>query len=448
MYTFRDTFEFYLRREAENMKKLLSIIICVTVLTSVLSLFPSAAAEFTMNDAEALIFMLEEHERIFYCGAVDEFLADEVPVDEGLKVMNYISPGHYSKENYPSDHLYYSFGEYKTPEYWKERLQKFLAPEYVEENFEEILKGGITLYDGGIYVRTGVVRQTYFCDVKIKDFKNKKLTVNGNEAVYTFLRSENEKMRSVEFKCADGIWRVSGGSATSAYLDLPDPDTAITKGGAVDLIKQMVCFKEGMNGGAIINDVSIFGLPKTPVRDETLQKQLCEMSVGKYDEDLSFYKLDGEYGKPSFWYDHLKKFLTDEYVEKNLELRGALIELDGEVYTPDPVVYAVAPDYPSLNGKTVEESVKAETKNTVLFKFADIVGENVKTMNFEVEFENTENGWRICGGEGAECFLGIVWAENADNPETGDDAAVITVCLLVSAAGLGITLGKRRSLNA
>ena len=202
MYTFRDVFEFYLRKEAENMKKLLSIIICVTVLTSVLSLFPSAAAEFTMNDAEALIFMLEEHERIFYCGAVDEFLADEVPVDEGLKVMNYISPGHYSEENYPSDHLYYSFGGYKTPEYWKECLQTFLAPEYVEENFEEILKGGITLYDGEIYVRTGVVRQTYFCDVKVEDFKNKKLTVNGNEAVYTFLRSENEKMRSVEFRQA------------------------------------------------------------------------------------------------------------------------------------------------------------------------------------------------------------------------------------------------------
>ena len=113
MYTFRDTFEFYLRKEAENMKKLLSIIICVTVLTSVLSLFPSAAAEFTMNDAEALIFMLEEHERIFYCGAVDEFLADEVPVDEGLKVMNYISPGHYSEENYP--HIYYNltYGEFE-----------------------------------------------------------------------------------------------------------------------------------------------------------------------------------------------------------------------------------------------------------------------------------------------------------------------------------------------
>jgi hypothetical protein len=60
-----------------------------------------------------------------------------------------------------------------------------------------------------------------------------------------------------------------------------------------------------------------------------------------------------------------------------------------------------------------------------------------------IDFEYTENGWRISGGDATKAFLKFSWK----NPETGDGVTVIIACLAVSMLGVGLTVKKRRYTN-
>ncbi len=218
----------------------------------------------------------------------------------------------------------------------------------------------------------------------------------------------------------------------------------ITLDEAEELIRQMVAFKGTItsDGELELNYIVVSELPATLVTDEALLKQLHEKSHLR--DYIKFYKLDGEYGKASFWYDHMKKFLTEEYIDENLMLARTLWQIGDNVYTPDGIGYAVAPNYPYLTDKGIRESITLVDDDTVIFE-ALYAGDGTK---YEIDFEYTENGWRISDGQGARKFLGAVWKDAyAQNPETGDGVTVIIACLAVSMLGVGITVKKRRYTN-
>ena len=224
--------------------------------------------------------------------------------------------------------------------------------------------------------------------------------------------------------------------ATSSFAN-----PKITLDEAEDLIRQMVAFKGTItsDGEEELNYIVVSELPATLVTDEALLKQLHEKS--RLSDYIEFYKLDGEYGKASFWYDHMKKFLTDEYIDENLMLARTLWQIGDNVYTPDGIGYAVAPNYPYLTDKGIRESITLVDDDTVIFE-AIYADEDTKN---EIDFEYTENGWRISGGEGAREFLGAVWADSYEqNPETADSATSVIICLIVSLIGIGIMLKKSR----
>ena len=216
------------------MKKILSFIICITISVSLLTLSSFAAPEFTMKDAEKLVADLEEIADILLEGRIDEFTTlEKVPDEIAFKVVKPESSSiKYTIDNYPNKgHIYYTSGQYKSPEYWIERLNTFLTSEYTAEHFSEILDGGITYCDGEIFVIDGFAVQSSAGYDTFDDLKNKKITQNGDTAYLEFLDElpydRGYVERKIEFKYTENGWRISGGNGADAVFGISkNPNTA------------------------------------------------------------------------------------------------------------------------------------------------------------------------------------------------------------------------------
>lgn len=438
------------------MKKLLSVIICFAVLASSLALFPSAAAEFTMDDAKSLVESLAEYGRIFSCGNVGEFYIDKdgnvsnPPMDTALALLRSIEPDYEWEEHMVEGHVRNAIGEYSSPEYWRNKLTKILTDEYVDENFGKIFDEGIAYYDGKVYVRCGVVGQNHISEESFDDFEDKNLTVNGDTAQLTCLyelpfQFGKTKIK-FEFKYTEAGWRISGGTGTNGYFGVLPTSLGMSDNEAQALVSKLYNFKQIITD--IDGDIFLENLPGKIVTDKELIKRLDEKRLGYQQADgqiINYKLLDGDYGKLSYWKDYLKTFLTDDFVENNIVLKHGLIELDGLVYAAEEISYRVLHNGPFFSAAPLENCVIGVGPNIVIFS-AEVSPGVDKKLNIKCEY--TEDGWRICGGDDADIFIRWALDDNAKNPETGDSAIGVTVCLLLSAAGLCIMLGKRRFLNA
>ncbi len=225
-------------------------------------------------------------------------------------------------------------------------------------------------------------------------------------------------------------------------------EQSITKTEAAELIDKMYKFKETIGGTN--TDIFLGSLPRTLVTDQAVYKQICEkLYSGRYYPEMELFSLpDGEYGTLSFWHDHIKKFMTDSYVENNVVLHFGLIELGDKVYMADPVAYMEVPGFPHLCGcdLPLEDHITLVDNDTVLLE-ADYRNMDQEGRFKEVDFEYTENGWRISGGEATEQFMYRASVRNTENPETGDSVTPVIVCLLISILGVGITVKKRRCMH-
>ena len=243
-------------------------------------------------------------------------------------------------------------------------------------------------------------------------------------------------------------------------------EQAITKTEAAELIVKMERFHKGLV--YLIHDESegivIQQLKRTKVEDEDLYNRLVKASVhgDRYADHpwLDFYLLDGEYGKLSFWHEYMGEFLTEDYIQKNIEFNFAIIQLDDKVYSVDAIFYAVVPGFPILINEDQQKDILVETEDHIKIVDNDTVlleahydrdsrNEDKSQSRgwLEVDFEYTEDGWRISGGEATDDFTRFCpLRENDANPETGDGVTVIIACLAVSMLGVGITVKKRRNI--
>ena len=220
----------------------------------------------------------------------------------------------------------------------------------------------------------------------------------------------------------------------------PLAEQAITKSEAKELITKMNGFHLTLRERC--GDIDVDKLSGTKVTDKETFDRLLKLSKLEPHDDLVFYLLDGDYGKPSFWYDHIGKFLTDDYIQNNVQFNWAIFMLDDKMYRVDSLFYWGGPPVPSLIPESsLDECIKVVDSDTVLLK-ADYMNQEQKWL--PIDFEYTENGWRISGGEGAEQFMYFASVRDTENPETGDDAVIITVCMTVSVIGIAYGVNKRR----
>jgi hypothetical protein len=198
-------------------------------------------------------------------------------------------------------------------------------------------------------------------------------------------------------------------------------------------------------------DINILEFSRTEVTDNETYLRLCRARPYEEPDDLVFYLLDGEYGKLSFWHQYIGEFLTEDYIKNNIKLYWSLIELDDKVYCVDGPFYLATPALPGFiaDGKSLEEHIRIVDSDTVLLEaLYDGVSDAYELGHWmEVDFEYTENGWRISGGEGAEQFMRFASVRDIENPETGDCVTLIIACLAVSMLGVGLTVKKHRHLN-
>ena len=252
--------------------------------------------------------------------------------------------------------------------------------------------------------------------------------------------------------------------AISAFAVFPQADEAITKSEAVELIVKMERFHKMLV--YLISDESegmvIQQLERTKVEDEELYNRLVEASVhgDRFAGHpwLDFYLLDGEYGKLSFWHEYMGEFLTEDYIQKNIEFNFAIIQLDDKVYSVDAIFYSVVPGFPVLIDEGQQKDIFAETEDhikivdndTVLLEARYSINSGIedKTQSIgwlEVDFEYTENGWRISGGKATEDFTSFCQLQdNTANPDTSDNGVVIVVCATAALVSIALTANKRR----
>lgn len=222
----------------------------------------------------------------------------------------------------------------------------------------------------------------------------------------------------------------------------PLAEQAITKSEAKELITKLEGFHLILRETS--GDINVDKLGGTEVTDKETFDRLLKLIRFEPNDDLVFYLLDGDYGKPSFWYDHIGKFLTDDYIQNNVQFNWAIFMLDDKMYRVDSLFYW-GPVVPSLIPESsLDECIKVVDSDTVLLK-ADYMNQEQKWL--PIDFEYTENGWRISGGEGAEQFMYFASVRDTENPETGDGVTVIIACLALSLLGVGLTVKKRRYTN-
>ena len=92
-------------------------------------------------------------------------------------------------------------------------------------------------------------------------------------------------------------------------------EQAITKSEAAELITKMNGFHLTLR--ARTGDIDLDKLGGTEVTDKETFNRLLNLFRFEPPDDLVFYLLDGDYGKPSFWYDQIGQFLTDDYMKNN-----------------------------------------------------------------------------------------------------------------------------------
>lgn len=247
---------------------------------------------------------------------------------------------------------------------------------------------------------------------------------------------------------------------SSLFVLFPQADEAITKSEAAELIVKMERFHRSLVD--LMSDSSegivIWQLERTKVEDEELYNRLLQASGYNENPEMFFYLLDGEYGKLSFWHEYMGEFLTEDYIQKNIEFNYAIIQLDDKVYCVDDVFYATAPGFPVLINEDQQKDIFAATEDHIKIVDNDTVLLEARYSSdsgiedrfdckgwLEVDFEYTEDGWRISGGEATDDFTRFCpLRENDANPETGDGATVIIACLIISMLGVGMTISKRR----
>ncbi len=231
-------------------------------------------------------------------------------------------------------------------------------------------------------------------------------------------------------------------SFTFMFTSAATPELTLDE--AEDLIRQLVDFKATISGDISDSKYNIVltDLHGDAVTDTAILSKLrVKMGLDENDDGLRFYELKDEYGKASFWFDRLKNFLAEHYVDEHIVLRRAVLQLGDYAYSLESAGYMGAPDFPyTKSGKTIKECITFVDGDTVIFE----ANYGYEDTRHQIDFEYTEKGWRISGGDGAKLFLRSVYAADAKNPETFDGIVPITVCLAVSMLCIGTTVNKRR----
>lgn len=423
------------------MKKIISLILCITLFSPLLLISANADTAITKNEAAELITKMADFHYIL-AGLDNGGYIARLP---GTKVTDKETFDRLLDKSglYPSEDLifYLCDGEYGKASYWYERVGEFLTEDYVKKNIEfnraiHELDGKIYHVDGAFYMTApGYPVLVSDGDEPLEDH----IKIVDTDTVLLEGFFDDRQWMPVDFEYTENGWRISGGEGTKRFMRFASHSIKISE--AEDLIRQMVSMKGviSSDGDRYAEYIFVGDLPSTPVSDKALLKQLHEIS--RLPDYMRFYKLDGEYGKASFWFDRLKKFLTDEYIDENLMLTRTLWQIGDDVYTPEGIGYASAPNFPYMHDD-IGKCITKIDNDTVLLE-AEFHG--YEPTKYRIDFEYTENGWRISGGEGAKRFLGRMYKEYyQENPETGDDAVIITVCMTVSVIGIAYGVNKRR----
>ncbi len=228
---------------------------------------------------------------------------------------------------------------------------------------------------------------------------------------------------------------------SASFLTGVNAEPAITKDEAAKLVQSMHNFHKSICDTT--GDMNILEFSRTEVTDDKTHKRLCQVRPYEEPDYLVFYLLDGDYGKLSFWHQYIGQFLTDNYIKDNVKLNWSLIELDGKVYCVDGPFYFATPALPGLisDGKPLEDRITLVDNDTVLL---EAYFDGFEPTKYEVNFEYTDNGWRICGGEATKKFMRYLPLEDTVNPETSNSVTPVIIYLIVSSIGVGVMLKKRR----
>ena len=424
------------------MKKIISLILCITLFSPLFLIFANAETAITKTEAAELITKMADFHYMLV-GLDDEGCISKLPgvevTDKDLYEQLVKISGHYPSENLV---FFLGGGEYGELSYWHDRLGEFLTEDYVKKNIEfnwAIFELDNKMYrvDAPFYATAPGFPVLISDGAPLEDH----IKIVDNDTVLLEGFFDDRQWMPVYFEYTENGWRISGGEGTKRFMRFASH--SITRTEAANLITAMYKFKEH---SITTDDGSVFlgELPSTPITDKTVFKRLCDvLNYHKFTIDL-FSLLDGEYGKLSFWHEYIKEFMTDDYVENNLDLHHGLIELGDKVYTIDPACYSGAPDRPNLCGcgLTLEEHITLIDNDTVLLE-AHFDG--YEPTKYRIDFEHTENGWRISGGAGVERFMAGFTKRETENPETGDNILMIAVCMAVSSVGIAYGVSKRRA---
>ena len=138
------------------------------------------------------------------------------------------------------------------------------------------------------------------------------------------------------------------------------------------------------------------------------------------------------------WREYFSEFMVQDFFDKIDFFGNCLIEDNGNVYIIEGA--GVAPYYPVYDSKKIEDCIRVVDNDTVAFS-AKYEWENVYEKM--IDFEYTENGWRISGGDATKAFLKFSW-KNPANPDTSDNIIVIVVCATAALVIIALTANKKR----
>ena len=216
--------------------------------------------------------------------------------------------------------------------------------------------------------------------------------------------------------------------AISAFAVFPQADEAITVEKATELVRGL---SEMHN--MLYHDGGVLYVANGYADDE-LNKELNDALSRK---GVNFLiPIDG-YKNVSDWERYFKSFLTDEYVSTHNIFAGGLYAYKGKVYIGE--AHSSAPCYPVISGDDIGSAVRLVDGNTAA---VTALYDYEKICEYEVDFEFTENGWRISGGDAARAFLCLKTI--TQNPDTSDNGIVIVVCATAALVGIALTANKRR----
>lgn len=213
--------------------------------------------------------------------------------------------------------------------------------------------------------------------------------------------------------------------AISAFAVFPQADEAITVEEAAALIAEVEKLKEAMYN-------SIYEEFEQSIADEALNEELRNAFSLRL---CTFSVLKDGYKTVEDWDKYFKSFLTEEYVSQYDLFCGGIHVYKGNVYIADG--FAAAPGGPYIESDDIKDAIRLIDGDTVALTASyEITKRYEKTMDFEY----TENGWRISGGDALQAFL----SPNRRNPDTSDNGILIVVCATAALVGIALTVNKRR----